>query len=588
MRVRFALLALASLLLLPASGRAEPVETRYREEAAAFHKLNARPGAPAEQWRELATGFYDIFREHITHPRGADGLYSSGLALRAAHLQSKAEGDLELALQHFQQFLRTYPDHRLADDSLMHIGEIFSTGGRNTQRAYLTFRQVLVTYPNGDQATLAKRKAAALEDKAAPLEDRAAQARTAGKPAQAAARSSGDSAGAAKRRKATVKRVLYSTLEDYTRVILTTDDAVSYRYSELPSAKGRPRRLYIDLDNALPSRGLATEHAVGDAVLDKIRISRNTERTTRVVFDLKEMERFEVQNLALPFEKKIIVDLYPKTHRPSVRNVSFTPAAPAARAARPRKSRPPSLRDALSLKVKKLVIDPGHGGRDPGAMGFGLKEKDVALQLSRELKAVFEANRPDIQVALTRNSDVFLPLDKRPLIAKRQGADLFVSIHLNAHDQERFHGVETYFLNLSTDDSSLRVAARENATTEKQITDLNAILRDLLQDTNILESGKLAKLLQASLVTELRSNYRVRDLGVKQAPFMVLIGAEMPSVLVEAGFLTNRRESGRLRKRTYLRRIAEGIYEGLRKYIQKQKLALDNTRPPRTKPGQDS
>ncbi|MCZ6728820.1 MAG: N-acetylmuramoyl-L-alanine amidase, partial [SAR324 cluster bacterium] len=225
------------------------------------------------------------------------------------------------------------------------------------------------------------------------------------------------------------------------------------------------------------------------------------------------------------------------------------------------------------------VIDPGHGGRDPGAVGFGLREKDVALSLSRELKAVFQRERPDIEVSMTRDSDIFIPLDRRPVIAKQAGADLFVSIHLNAHDQERFHGVETYFLNLSTDASALRVAARENASTEKQITDLNAILRDLLQDTNILESSKLAKLLQASLITELRGQYKVRDLGVKQAPFMVLVGAEMPSVLVEAGFLTNRRENRRLKNSNYLRKIAEGIYAGLRKYIQEQHFALDYSRP---------
>ena len=148
--------------------------------------------------------------------------------------------------------------------------------------------------------------------------------------------------------------------------------------------------------------------------------------------------------------------------------------------------------------------------------------------------------------------------------------------------------METYFLNLTSDASALQVAARENLSTEKQIGDLNAILRDLLQDTNIVESSKLAGFLQASLITGLRARYKVRNLGVKQAPFMVLIGAEMPGVLVEAGFLTNRRENKRLRSKRYLRRIAEGIYEGLQKYIQEQTYALDGPRPFRPKSDQDS
>jgi N-acetylmuramoyl-L-alanine amidase len=133
--------------------------------------------------------------------------------------------------------------------------------------------------------------------------------------------------------------------------------------------------------------------------------------------------------------------------------------------------------------------------------------------------------------------------------------------------------VETYFLNLTTDASALEVAARENASTEKQVSDLNAILLDLLRDTNIIESGRLAKTLQASLVDELQAGHPVRDLGVKQAPFMVLLGSEVPSVLVEAGFITNREENRRLRDQSYQQRIAEGIYAGLSAYMDDQTIA---------------
>ena len=152
-------------------------------------------------------------------------------------------------------------------------------------------------------------------------------------------------------------------------------------------------------------------------------------------------------------------------------------------------------------------------------------------------------------------------------------ADLFVSIHVNAHEIERFSGIETYFLNLTSDASALRVAARENASTDMQVGDLNAILLDLLRDTNIIESGALAKTLQTSLVGRLKPGHGVRDLGVKQAPFMVLLGSEVPSVLVEAGFITNRKENGRLRQRAYLQQIAQGIYEGLNAYIDQQIVA---------------
>ncbi len=218
------------------------------------------------------------------------------------------------------------------------------------------------------------------------------------------------------------------------------------------------------------------------------------------------------------------------------------------------------------------MLDPGHGGRDPGAVAFGLQEKTVALNIARKLKAIFEKQDPELKVGLTRSSDRFIPLRKRPRLAKKFGADLFISIHVNANPIKRFHGVETYFLNLTDNADALQVAARENASTSKSISDLNDILGDLLRDTNIVESSTLAKTLQTSLVGTLRLQNRVRNLGVKQAPFLVLMGAEMPSVLVEVGFITNRGENKRLKKKSYQRRIAYGIHAGLQNYIKYQNL----------------
>jgi N-acetylmuramoyl-L-alanine amidase len=570
---------LLTLLVLPASLWAKGAETRYRETAAAFHDLRRAKGVTPAQWRGVAGAFLRIYTDHPAHRRGADSLFSGGLALRAARRAGGGTQVREEALVRFQQFVNRYPRHRLADDSLIHIAELFGEEPGDTHRAYLTYRQVQVTYPAGDQIALARRRAAALET-----------AGRRGSPGKARiARNSAKHAGAKPGRKeeptSTVKRLLFSSLADFTRVILTTDAVVAYDYSRLPPRKGKPERLYIDLKNTRPLSDLAPEHAVGDGVVERIRIGPHGDATTRVVFDLKRMARFEVKELHLPYEKKIIVDLYPKTEVAE----AGSPRGPARQAvAAGELAAMPSLRNTLGLKVRKLIIDPGHGGHDPGAVAFGLREKHVALRLSYELRDVFRQKRPDIQVELTRENDIFIPLGKRPAIAKRKEADLFVSIHLNAHEQERFFGIETYFLNLTTDASALRVAARENATTEKQIGDLNAILTDLLRDTNILESNKLARSLQASLIGGLQGSYPVRDLGVKQAPFMVLIGAEMPSVLVEAGFITNRKENRRLRSAAYLRHLAQGIYEGLRKYIQEQTFALESPRPPRRIARRDS
>lgn len=624
-------------LVLAQGASANPIEQRYGLAAAGFHRLNKTENAQPAQWRRVAADFAAIHRAAPQHARGADALYSAALSQLASFRTGGGPAALAGALEDFERFVTVYPAHRLADDSLMQVGALRAEEFGDQQRAYLAYRRVLNDYPNGDQAPLARKHVAALKNarpppravaygvssrKKAPravsgkISSRAASRKVSSRAVSRKGRSG--SVGAAQTRRpppvataaragaeavgvragdavpaATIKRLRFWSARDWTRVILTLDDVVDFESHRLPGRKGVPPRLYLDLKNTRPQPGLRREHEVGDAVVDKIRIRRNTEQNTRVVFDLKGMERFTVREFRLPQEKKIVIDLFPRKAGISPR-AAVPGAGPAnkgatatGRVARAGGVARPSLQAALGLKVGTVVIDPGHGGRDPGAVAFGMQEKHLALKIAKALRAVFRKNRPDLRVELTRTGDTFIPLEKRPEIAKSIGADLFISIHLNAHRQERFSGVETYFLNLTSDASALRVAARENSTTQKQVGDLNAILRDLLRDTNILESSRLANSLQATLIAELRSDWPVRDLGVKQAPFMVLIGAEMPSVLVEAGFLTNRRESRRLRSGRYLTRIAEGIYEGLRKYIREQAVALQRPESLRAAPGRD-
>jgi N-acetylmuramoyl-L-alanine amidase len=315
---------------------------------------------------------------------------------------------------------------------------------------------------------------------------------------------------------------------------------------------------------------------VNDTTLRQIRVGRAEGETVRVVLDVKDIERFAVKSFDLPLETKIVIDLHAKPQSAVARK---EPVPDSAAQPKPGMGAPGgaeqirSLNRALGLKVRTIVIDPGHGGHDPGAVANGLEEKEITLRIATALRDVIRRRRPDLNIVMTREDDRFIPLQARPRIAREAAADLFVSIHVNAHEITRFSGIETYFLNLTTDSSALEVAARENASTEKQVSDLNAILLDLLRDTNIIESGRLAKTLQSTLVSELHAAHPVRDLGVKQAPFMVLLGSDVPSVLVEAGFLSNRDESRRLNDRAYQQRIAEGIYAGLSAYMDEQTIA---------------
>jgi N-acetylmuramoyl-L-alanine amidase len=234
----------------------------------------------------------------------------------------------------------------------------------------------------------------------------------------------------------------------------------------------------------------------------------------------------------------------------------------------------PSLARQLGLEVKRIVIDPGHGGKDKGAVGpSGVYEKTVTLALGLELKRVLESQL-GCQVILTRTTDKFVPLEARAAMANASKADLFISIHTNAHPDPRYFGTETYFLDFSKDQESARVAAFENATSTKKISDLEKILHDLLMNTKIKESSQLAKMVQTYVIKKLRvgGQYEdVRDLGVKQAPFWVLLGAEMPCILVETAFITNPREESRLQDRDFRRFMAEGMASGIGAYIHQMK-----------------
>jgi N-acetylmuramoyl-L-alanine amidase len=177
--------------------------------------------------------------------------------------------------------------------------------------------------------------------------------------------------------------------------------------------------------------------------------------------------------------------------------------------------------------------------------------------------------RLDCEAILTRNRDVFMSLERRTALANMKKADLFISLHVNSYRQKGVHGVETYFLNLATDARAVMVAARENATSEKNISDLQQILNDLMLNTKITESSRLARQVQRGMIYSAKKRYSgVRDLGVKQAPFYVLIGAEMPAILVETGFITNTRERRRLLSKKYQEELAEGIVSGIERYIE--------------------
>lgn len=225
-----------------------------------------------------------------------------------------------------------------------------------------------------------------------------------------------------------------------------------------------------------------------------------------------------------------------------------------------------SLSRQLGLGISRIVIDPGHGGHDPGAQTRGLNEADLVLDVALRLEQLL-AKTPGVEVVLTRRTNVFVPLEERTAIANREGADLFLSIHANASRNPKARGVETYFLNFASNPDAEAVAARENSASGQTMHSLPDIVKAITLNNKLDESRDFATLVQRSMVDRLAAGSAgTRDLGVKQAPFVVLIGAGMPSVLAEISFVTHQQEGRLLKTGAYRQKIAEALYRGVAEY----------------------
>lgn len=241
---------------------------------------------------------------------------------------------------------------------------------------------------------------------------------------------------------------------------------------------------------------------------------------------------------------------------------------PAIQPAGPTEDGSRTLTRALGLKIGRIVIDPGHGGHDTGTLGpTGLEEKDVVLDVGLKLRKLLQENT-GCEVVMTRSDDTFIPLEERTAIANEKSADLFISIHANASPDKSARGIETYYLNFTSSPGALEVAARENASSQEAVHQLQDLIKRIAMTEKIEESQDFASQVQREVYTHVtRVSGAQRDRGIKKAPFVVLIGANMPSVLAEISFLTNPKDERLLRRSEYREKIAEALYEGIMDYL---------------------
>jgi N-acetylmuramoyl-L-alanine amidase len=240
-----------------------------------------------------------------------------------------------------------------------------------------------------------------------------------------------------------------------------------------------------------------------------------------------------------------------------------------APAAKPTRNGEHSLTRALGLKIGRIVIDPGHGGHDTGSIGpSGLMEKDLCLDVAQRLGKLIQENFPAAEIVYTRQADKFVGLEQRTAIANGAKADLFISIHANSSEDAKASGIETYYLNFNASPQAMEVAARENATAQSSVHDLQDLVTKIARNEKIEESRDLAADVQESLASSMQGGSRPgRNRGVRKAPFVVLVGADMPSVLAEISFLSNPADEQALKKPENRQRAADGLFRGIEKYL---------------------
>ncbi len=360
---------------------------------------------------------------------------------------------------------------------------------------------------------------------------------------------------------------------DYTRISLELDRDVTWEAHELgKGAPGKPGRVYIDLKQTRMGKDVK-DITIGDGLLKGARIGQYKGDVVRVVLDTENIKDYKIFPLSDP--ARLVIDVRgerpPEISRlePSITAMPERVVVPKLEempAVAEKKSRPPK-KPSIS-KIRRIVVDPGHGGHDPGAVGpNGIQEKDVVLAIGLKLRELFREEL-GVDVVMTRSTDVFIPLEERTAIANKVGADLFLSVHANAALNRSAAGIETYYLNLAKTDKVAQLAAKENGTSLEKVSVLQAILFDLMANYKLNDSAHLADEVQKALHKKIRSLHSdVKNLGVKQGPFYVLVGASMPSILVETAFLSNAVEESRLKDPGYQEMAAEGILDGVRSYI---------------------
>ena len=522
-------------------------------EALSLYKTLTEEPSKAEKvdiWDTIARAFYSVYISYPNSPKAPNALFLSAKMYEEMGERFKSKEYFDKSIDYSKEFVSKFPKNNLADDAQIRAARL--TERYSKTDAYIEYQTAIEFFPYGDMTHIAKNKIAELSP-FKPDDETLSKIKN------------------SKRNDKLIKvsKIRHWSTENNTRVVIHLDKEMPFKpyFLKEDSLNDKPSRLFVDIIGAIVDKNLDVE-PIKSGLLEQIKFARNTHDIVRVVLYMKSFDNYRVFSLDNPF--RIVMDIE------GVNNLANSSYAKSDKSSREEiKQEIPDdvsgLRQALGLKIKTVVIDPGHGGHDPGAIGpTGLKEKNVNLQIAKALKTKLDRDGKKFgieRVYLTRSSDIFIPLEERTAIAKKQYADLFISIHCNAAKNKRTTGIETYILSFTNDKHSLSVAARENATTKKRLNELRDIIKKYVLNSKIEESNKFASYVQTEIVSNVSHKYSsINNKGVKKAPFIVLIGADIPSILVETSFITNPKDEKRLKDKKYIDYIAEGIFAGVKRY----------------------
>ncbi len=501
-------LMLLALPVLASTAQRDSFESLEKEQSIFKKDLQARKYR--HRYESLIVRFKKYAKKSPTSDKsGLALMYAAQLSEDIAQI-TKSRDDLTAAVHAYLIVAQNYPTKSVADKALsraIHIKENLLNDKRGAEKIRKQFMSKVVA---SQKKTQEVRSVLRLEPVKTNL------------------------------KKSTIQKISIQELNHRLNVVIAGLEKIKLNQGEIVKSADMPRRIFFDLSPAKLGEQIPLLFEVNQAKVYKVRVGQPAADVVRLVFEVEDDVGVQISQK----ENVLALEFF--------------------------SGQKEFLRMPSASRPKIIVLDPGHGGDDPGAIGHrGLQEKYVTLEIAKRVKRTLETEMPGVKVYMTRDRDETVHLSKRTEIANNLEADLFISIHANAAPNIHAQGIETYYLNISHDRYAIRLAARENAMSETEISNLEFILADLAMKSNVSDSIRLGQVVQASIFSRVKEGWDdAKDLGLKHALFYVLMGVRMPAILIETSFISNKEEEKRLKSDAYQHALAQGVVKGVKRYME--------------------